>query len=337
MKMNKKKITIYVTLLIIVVCLAIGYAYLSTTLNINGTSVIGGNTWDVHFANIQVVEGSTTGNTQEATITSPTQVQFSVSLDKPGDYYEFTVDVVNGGTIDAMVGTITQGVYASNGTTPKTLPDCLEYTVTYSDGISIEQNHLLEHNSTETYRVRVYYKEDITASQLLSTDDNFVFKFGVNYTQKNSNAVARSKYLYYFGYYSMSQSVSEFNPNYLKTDYHDVMTLTGKTYFSRFLVENDSIKEAYLGLEYNNKIYYLRGYVLSQYNANKAILNSMFAAEDCEQGSDYYVCQNDNLRINVSQCGSVHAAFNDQHNSVEMINLQCSEENNIGTGYANRY
>ena len=48
---------------------------------------------------------------------------------------------------------------------------------------------LLESGKTETYKVRVHYKEDITATQLPSTDDNYMFKFSVAYAQKADDAV----------------------------------------------------------------------------------------------------------------------------------------------------
>ncbi len=56
-KMQRKQTT--KLLLFIVLCtLGIGYALLQTTLTINGTSKIRGNTWDIHFENIDVTDGS---------------------------------------------------------------------------------------------------------------------------------------------------------------------------------------------------------------------------------------------------------------------------------------
>ena len=63
--------------------------------------------WDLHFENIEITEGSVTAN-QEATIvgTSRSQVVFDVTLNVPGDFYEFTVNAVNNGTVDAMINEI---------------------------------------------------------------------------------------------------------------------------------------------------------------------------------------------------------------------------------------
>ncbi len=164
--------------------ITLGYAYLNTELQINGTTNVSSASWNVCWDNIQLGSNNVATVTTPATIsTGKTEVSFNVDFSEPGDTYEFTVDAVNDGSIDAMISTFSKGVYASNGTTPKTLPDYLEYTVTYSDGIEIANKQLLESGKTETYKVRVHYKEDITASQLPSTADNYMFKFSVTYAQ----------------------------------------------------------------------------------------------------------------------------------------------------------
>ena len=185
---KNNKITYILILLLLGITL--GYAYLNTTLNINGTTNITSANWSIYWDNIVFGTNNTTDVTTPATISSGlTEVTFNVNFKEPGDTYEFTVDAVNDGTIDAMISTFSKGVYASNGTTPKTLPDYLEYTVTYSDGIEIANKQLLESGKMETYKVRVHYKEDITATQLPSTDDNYMFKFSVAYAQKADDAV----------------------------------------------------------------------------------------------------------------------------------------------------
>ena len=190
MKNNKKKTTIFVTLLIVVACLTIGYALLSTTLNILGNTTVSGNTWDIHWENVQVTSGSTTGNTQEATIINPTQVKFNVTLNDPGDFYEFTVDAVNDGTIDGMIDVISTNVYQSNGTTPTTLPSAIIYSITYEDGTALSQYQSLPANSSEKYKIRVEYKRDIENSELLTTNQTYVIKVNVTYEQANENAIS---------------------------------------------------------------------------------------------------------------------------------------------------
>ena len=182
------KDNIKLILIILVVSLGIGYAYINSDLNINGTAKIKNANWDVHWANVQVKSGSVTGTNvvTAPTISNSTTVNFSVVLPTPGDYYEFTVDAVNEGSIDAMIDQIDSKV---NGESATNLPDYLSYTVTYSDDMELEENHLLAASSIETYRVRIKYKDNITVEQLPSTDQAINLKFSVTYRQANSNSI----------------------------------------------------------------------------------------------------------------------------------------------------
>ena len=123
--MNKDNIKIL--LIILVLGLGIGYAYINSDLKINGTAQVKSANWDVHWANIAITNGSV--NASSPTISNQTTVNYSVVLNAPGDYYEFTVDAVNAGSIDAMIDTITSKL---NGATITTLPAYLNYTVTYA-------------------------------------------------------------------------------------------------------------------------------------------------------------------------------------------------------------
>ena len=199
MKKVKKKTKISILILLLLV-ITIGYAALQSTLNINGTSIINNSTWDIHWNNVSVTSGSVTGTnvtTAAHILTGNTEVEYSITLGTPGDFYEFTVDAVNSGSIDAMIGSFSNKVYQSNGTTERTLPDYLAYSVIYSDGVAVANNQKLEANSTETYKVRVEFKRDINANQLPSSADALVFKFNVNYVQADDNATERlTPYVY---------------------------------------------------------------------------------------------------------------------------------------------
>ena len=155
--MRKTKLLLLLTVLFI----SIGYAILQTNLNITGTANMNNPTWDIHWENVSVTNGSVTG----ANITTPatidgtkTTVSYSIKLPEPGDFYEFTVDAVNAGTIDGMIDAISSKL---NGTEITTLPEYLNYSVTYSDGIEVLENQELKANTSEKYKVRVEFKKDI--------------------------------------------------------------------------------------------------------------------------------------------------------------------------------
>ena len=179
---------IKILLIILVLGLGLGYAYINSDLNINGTAQVNSANWDVHWANIQVTNGSVSGaNVVTApTISNQTTVNYSIILDKPGDYYEFTVDAVNGGTIDAMIDSIDSKL---NGVTVEDIPDYLDYEITYSDGGKLSENHLLAANSTETYKVRIKYRDDIELNQIPASNQTLNLQFKVIYRQANNDAI----------------------------------------------------------------------------------------------------------------------------------------------------
>ncbi len=181
---RRKQQSIISIVLDLIILLIIGYAILQSNLNINGTASINNPTWNIHWANVQVTNGSVSASVP--TIDSAqTTVTYSVVLNLPGDYYEFTVDAVNSGTIDGMIDSITSKL---NGATITNLPDYLRYTVTYSSGVPLAVNQLLAAGTTEKYRVRIEYRTDIELNQIPATNQNLTLQFTVKYKQSDSNA-----------------------------------------------------------------------------------------------------------------------------------------------------
>ena len=191
MRTNRKK-NLYVGLLCFILLLGIGFAALAANLKIDGTVNVSRTSWDVHFENVSITEGSVTANPAPTSDnTTTTEMAYTINFTKPGDFYEFTVDMVNDGTIDAMVDVVSNKTYSSNGTTEITLPTYLKNTVTYEDGTPILRNQKLDHNTTEKIKVRVEFRQDIQASDLPSSGDTtVVFKFIGDYKQADENAVS---------------------------------------------------------------------------------------------------------------------------------------------------
>ena len=191
MKRNRKQ-NIKLLALALILLLGIGFAAIATQLKIEGTLDVAKTSWDVHLENVSITPGSVTANpapTTDEVNKNTTEIAYSMSFNKPGDFYEFTVDMVNSGTIDAMVDSVSNLLYENNGTTLKTLPAYLESTVTYADGITIEQNHYLKKNTTEKIKVRVEFKKDINISDLpSSSSDTMKFIFKADYKQADNNA-----------------------------------------------------------------------------------------------------------------------------------------------------
>ena len=181
---NKKFIAIVVVLLL---AISIGYAALSTTLSINGTVNIAANSWLIYFTNVQVKTGSVTATTLPTTSgTSTTTLTWVVNLQKPGDFYEYNVDVKNDGTIDAMIGSL------SNTSLTTNQAKYLNYTVTYSDGAAIEQYDKLDAGETVKLKVRVEYKTDLNPEDLPGEGANIALTYSSNYVQADGNAKDRN-------------------------------------------------------------------------------------------------------------------------------------------------
>ena len=198
MKRNKKQ-NIKLAALILILLLGIGFAALAANLKIDGTVNVAKTSWDVHFENVSITEGSVTANpaptSDDATTT---EMAYTINFTKPGDYFEFTVDIVNAGTIDAMVDVVSNNAYAdASSTTPITLPTYLSSTVTYYDGMAIQPNQLLAHNTSEKIKVRVEFKKDIEISDLPSDGNiSIVFKFIGDYKQADENAINLNSWIF---------------------------------------------------------------------------------------------------------------------------------------------
>lgn len=166
----------------------VGYAALSTTLSITGKGTLSKNSWDIHFENLVIVDNGASAVTTAPTIDSTkTKVSFNITLSKPGDTYGFTVDAVNKGTIDAMLS----GFSATSLTTDQ--QKYLTYTVTYSDGATISTKDYLKKGTSETIRVRVRFKDDLTATDLPSSAETLNLTATFVYVQTDSTAKERAK------------------------------------------------------------------------------------------------------------------------------------------------
>ena len=246
---RKNRITF---LLILLLVITIGYAAISTQLKINGAVSVSKTTWDVHFENVEVTNGSVEANpAPTSNNTDTTEMTYTINFTKPGDYYEFTVDVVNKGTLDAMVDIVTNKSYSSNGTTEITLPNYLTSSVTYDGGAPISEKQLLAKNTSEKIRVRVEFKKDISASDLPSSGNaTVVFKFKGIYSQADEtaeeviNPCPGCVYAYPRGEIDdikWGKEGSILTPNQYKTDFHDLVAETGKKRFVGMIL-NDSNK-----------------------------------------------------------------------------------------------
>ena len=187
-------------LIILLLGVSIGFAALTTTLKINGTATINKNTWDVHWANVgNIQKSSAVTETVVATVdqNDTTKVNFTVALNEPGDFYEFQVDAVNAGTLNAMVNLVSTIV---NNDETASLPSYLKLSIKYADDTDVAQYHLLAKadNSTtpatptvERLKIRLEYDRDIDEATMEAIEDNTAIGIEINipYKQADENAI----------------------------------------------------------------------------------------------------------------------------------------------------
>ena len=192
-----RKTSIVIALLLLLAVITIGYASLSASLNISGTSKIKDNTWNVgpdeHDPDVIVCPtGETcTINPQnedparnpedlepddgEDICTDPADpttctpgngaviwmdgntVYFKHVLTEPGDVFTFTTKFTNSGSIDAKVASVSKSALSA------TAQKFLTYDVTYDDDTAVTVGDTLAAGSDHVFKVTVTYRSDISA------------------------------------------------------------------------------------------------------------------------------------------------------------------------------
>ena len=179
----KDRKVLYVILCIVLISvftLTIAYAALNAVLTISGNAQVTASNWDVHFDNIKVTNGSV--KVDEPRITSPTTATFSTTLSIPGNFYEFTIDVVNAGTIDAVIDNITK-----TPTLTTEQAKYLKYEITYQNNQPITVKQLVEKDSFVRLKIRVEYRSDINSSDLPPSSETLVLGLQLDYTQSDGS------------------------------------------------------------------------------------------------------------------------------------------------------
>ena len=139
--------------------------------------------WNLYFENIEITEGSVTAiKPPKIKGSSNSEIDFDVNLKIPGEFYEFTVDVANAGTMDAMVSEISDSQLNDNQ------KKYLAYEVTYLNGNKVQKNDLLKAGTTVKLKIRIEFKKDIDAEDLPKEDATISLVLNTCYVQADNNA-----------------------------------------------------------------------------------------------------------------------------------------------------
>ncbi len=337
-------------LIILLIGLGLGYALLSQDLTINGTSKVKGNNWDIHFNNVQISSGSVALSTGDAAAAidsnDNTLVTYTITLNEPGDFYEFTVDVVNAGTIDGMIGEVINKLNGTVISASNPLPVYLKYTFSYADGTPVAPNHLLAAGTTETYKVRVEFNMNIANSDLPTTEQTNTFSFGVSYLQRTSAAIAVPHPVVETVYTANTEEINIGSPipngiTQYATAAEAMAALKVAFYSSSDLpfclkheVSDDVVTASYVEFVVTSEMannnpgmtagtYSLRGAGLTRlydemqgkyyyedipFEENKIVLQTAFGASNCTEENGTYDCSASYLRAGTTMFGDVVAS-----------------------------
>ncbi len=206
-KERKIKVLSLVALIVAVLGLTVAFAALSQTLTINGSASVDAATWDIHFANLSepVIEGAAT--TTKPSLSGTSITGYTATVTKPGDSVIYEFDIVNAGTVDALISSVDmpQKILLCmnnkldescnnfdfnndnyiNSTDLGVYVEMIKYGLYYSDtGKLVKKNDVL--NAGETKRVKLVVEYNYNAEKL--PENNFTIvdettPITINYVQ----------------------------------------------------------------------------------------------------------------------------------------------------------
>lgn len=185
--MNEKKTknVVIIALCITLIFMGVGFAILSQNLTITTTgSIVSDSKWDIHLEGFATGISKVGGEkvTASATGDGTTAVTANFTLEKPGDSVTFTGKIVNAGTLDAKLESLTNAV-ENDVENPFDGKGYVKKTV---NAIPTINSNLLASNAgdTDEAQISITYSFDEEVEELptgtVSISDTIIF----NYVQK---------------------------------------------------------------------------------------------------------------------------------------------------------
>ena len=291
--MHQTKVKVIIVMIIMIVFMAVGYALLSTNLNINGSTAVTSN-WQVEFSDIRTVSLKGGATNKVTPTVSKTTANFEVDLVQPGDEITYEIDITNYGDIEAEV----------KGAT---------YTSTGSDAIYIRFEGIrkgtrissCEGQSTcpkVTVIVKVGYDASITSDPEEKTKDISITLDIGQYV--SSNPTPDGELIPELNIYTLPEKI--LNDNKIQSDTNIDFSKTS---------EQDGTK----GLYYTNKntergqtVYYFRGAVENNYVSFAGYYWRIIRIN--EDGSVRLIYQGESIDATGSEATIGISAFNTNYN-----------------------
>ena len=182
LKLNKKLRRAFV--FFVVLSLGIGFAYIQSDLNINTFLTAIKGKWQLDYTNFKADTNSTATDDSYNYNNETNKITFTAPLNSLSDYYSFSFDIENNGTIEAKLNN-----YTINGLSEseQQYVDCI---VTFVDGDTPISGDGIEVNTKETVIVTVKYKDSSNVSNGIY-NLSLLFDYG-----KSDGYITRPKTLY---------------------------------------------------------------------------------------------------------------------------------------------
>ena len=182
-KNNRRMFFMLLILLLLIGC-SVGYAVLSTQINITGKTKVRTNAWNIYIEKVAnvVTWKHTIVNTAPfvaANSTNTTELTYDVELVAPGDYYQFDFVVKNSGTIPAIL----EKVPTLSGLTTEQAK-YITHTITTVDGDEVTvADSKIAAGGSKTYRILVKYNDAESNEDLPTSNIETTLKVSLDYVQ----------------------------------------------------------------------------------------------------------------------------------------------------------
>lgn len=173
---RKRRNIMILALCFVLVFMGIGYAILTQTLDVTGTSDVDG-VWQVNITSINATKINGKAINKNTTITNGGKTaNFTADLFDIGDYVEYTVTVKNEGNIAAKVTNVNQSVTNAN-----------QHVKMSVDGIS--KNNVIQPGKSINFTAKVYV--DAQSSSDLEDQEGIIFTITLDFvqTQNKQNVI----------------------------------------------------------------------------------------------------------------------------------------------------
>ena len=184
MKNMKKKI-LFISLIVISIFVLFfiksGYAYPKEKLTMNSSISIDGSGWNIYFSDVEKNNDNIYDiNIDKDNNTKP-MVSFHVDLLNPGDEYSFNVKVINNGNLDGIIESV------ELATLNELESKYLEYYVSYSDDVLINNGDLLKKQKSDNIKITIKYlnNSEVDYDNIVKDFDLFV-KFSYASSEEHS-------------------------------------------------------------------------------------------------------------------------------------------------------